>query len=158
MIFYNNSLSKLLVLSLLTLNSCDGNAPRIPNSLEKKIEETFTELTENSTIPIDEFKKLSQLEYKLITFPLDTPSGEIESRLSDIGKDRWDCYSTFIRRYVEPNPNKSESIRPRNTETQENPRYNNSSKSRHSRGSELAVLCKRMPETVLRYIPKGIIR
>ena len=122
---------KLHIVSLIftiILSSCDGSTPSIPASLEKKFDETVSELTKNKNVPIDEYKRLSQIEYKMLTFPIEVPPSEVESVTNKLGEDRWDCFSSFARPRTAP------------------------------QSAELVIFCKRMPETLLRYIPKGFLR
>lgn len=41
---------------------------------------------------LEELEKLHKLEYRIVEVPFDTASKDIESLLSKLGDDRWDCF------------------------------------------------------------------
>lgn len=120
-------LSLFLLFPLLIFQSCDRTGNEFQKNLEEKVKTTFNEIYESSTPSIEEVKKLAQLEYHMEVFPLETSSREVDEKLNELGKERWNCFSSFARPRKDP----------------QNP--------------EMVVLCKRMPETMLRYIPKSFI-
>ena len=117
----------VLALSLISLCSCDESQLKIQKELEKTLKDSLESISSNPSLPLDELKKLSQQEYKSLTFPIDTSSSEIEETLNNLGKDRWNCDSIFARPRTAPEK------------------------------AEIVVICKRTPETVLRFVPGGII-
>ena len=122
------SLSYLIILTLLLpLASCNKDQEEMGRALEKKLKSTINDLSKNPSQPIEEIKKLHQVEYKTIVFPIDEDAAEIDRRLNELGQDRWQCFSSFVR--------------PMAT----------------SSGPEIVVLCKRTPETVLRFVPNSIL-
>ncbi len=133
--------SKFIFISILFILSSCNNTPdeltkKISESTDiitKSLEQKISNLAEDPSQPIEEVKKLSQLEYKVTIFPLETTAKEMEEELTKLGKERWDCSSIF------PTP------RP------QDPRTNTNSKP------EILAICKRTPETVLRFIPKSIL-
>ena len=119
--------TRIIIISLLVLSSCDESQIKIQKDLEKTIQDGINSISSNPSLPLEEIKKLSQLEYKSLTFPVDTSPQKMEEELNTLGKDRWDCRSIFPRPRTAP----------------EKP--------------EIVVVCQRTPETVLRYVPKGMI-
>ena len=75
-----------------------------------------------------EISKLQQYEYKILTVPADTTPVALQSSLNELGRERWDCF------HVEKRLNPAEPAK-----------------------SELAMFCKRRPETPLRFIPRNLI-
>jgi hypothetical protein len=130
----------------ISLASCNGsnfndsNSENLNKKIEDAIQSTFGDLGRTSKPHIEEFNKLSQIEYKVEIFQNDSSKTEIENRLNQLGKERWDCFSSFEKSIFINNKNDS----------YENTRSRNISK-------ETVILCKRMPETVLRYLPKSLI-
>lgn len=121
-------MKKLLPLFIfLSLSSCDKSQKELQSEIESTIKKGIESISTNPSLPLEEIKKLSQLEYKSLTFPMDTPPQKMEEELNTLGKDRWDCRSIFPRPRTAP----------------EKP--------------EIVVICQRTPETVLRYVPKGLI-
>jgi len=116
----------LLFLSIV-LVSCDQNQEELKKSIEEKISSTIDEFSKSSPQAIDEVKKLSQLEYRMEVFPLEVEPLSVEKKLLELGKDRWDCFSSFGR--------------PRSGQ----------------KSPEMVVLCKRTPETMLRYVPRSFM-
>lgn len=116
----------LLFLSFV-LVSCDQNQESLKKNIEEKINSTIDEFSKSSPQAIEEVKKLSQLEYHMEVFPLEVEPLIVERKLFELGKERWDCFSSFGR-----------------------PRSGANS-------PEMVVLCKRMPETMLRYVPRSFM-
>lgn len=117
----------LLLLPLLIFISCNKEQEKITKDLNETLSSTIESLTKNPSQPIDEIKKLSQLEYKTLILPLETSASDIDSKLNELGQERWDCSTGFARPRSNPNT------------------------------PELILICKRTPETVLRFIPKGFL-
>ncbi len=120
-------MKKIFLVALLIFTSCDESQKQLQKELEKTLKDGIESISSNPSLPIDELKKLSQLEYKSLSFPIDTATTEIEETLNTLGKDRWNCDSIFPRPRTIP----------------EKP--------------EIVVVCKRPPETVLRFIPRGMV-
>lgn len=118
---------KYLCLILLLLSACNHEQEQITKELNQKLKSAIEDLSKNPTQPIEEIKKLSQLEYKVITFNLETSPDKINDQLNDLGMDRWDCDTGFSRPRTPPTP------------------------------PEIVIICKRTPETVLRFVPKSIL-
>lgn len=131
----------ILFLSILfILSSCNKTQDELTKKISestdiitKSLEQKITDLAEDPSQPIEEVKKLSQLEYKVKIFPIETSAEEMEEELTNLGKERWDCSSIF------PTPRPPD------------PKTNASSKP------EILAVCKRTPETVLRFIPRSIL-
>lgn len=77
---------------------------------------------------LTELKKLQQFEYKIISVPADTTPTALESSLNELGRERWECF------HVEKRLNPADPAK-----------------------SEIALFCKRRPETPLRFIPRNLI-
>lgn len=112
---------------LFVFISCDTQQKEMSQQIQKTIESTISEITKNPSQPIDELKKLSQREYKVITFPLEEDPEQIESALNVLGTDRWECGTGIARPRSAPQK------------------------------PEILYTCKRTPETVLRFVPQSII-
>jgi hypothetical protein len=124
----NNSLKLRFITILFCLTtSCNQNQEEIAKNIEQKIKSTVDDLAKNPSQPIDEVKKLSKQEYKTLAFPLEEDTEVIDKVLNQLGEDRWQCYSAFARPRTAP-------IKP-----------------------EMLILCRRTPETVLRFIPNSIL-
>lgn len=128
--FTSNTMKSLIpwsILLLILFTSCDESQRKLQKELEKSLQDGIESIQSNSTMPIEEVKKLSQLEYKSITFPIDISPSNIEETLSGLGKEGWDCNSIF----------------PRPRSAPEKP--------------EIVVVCKRTPYTVMKYVPRSLI-
>jgi hypothetical protein len=113
---------------LLFMASCDATeSSEFQKTIEEKIHSTLDDLSRNSNPTVEEIRKLSQLEYHVETFPLKSEPEVINKKLNLLGRERWDCFSSFGRPGREPDM------------------------------PEMIVLCKRTPETVLRYVPKSFL-
>jgi hypothetical protein len=116
----------LLILSSLIIISCDNTETReFQRRFEEKLQSALDDISKSSAPPLEEVKKLSQVEYHMEVFPLETSADEVGAKLNVLGNDRWDCFASFARPRTEPDV------------------------------PEMVVLCKRMPETVLRYLPRS---
>lgn len=88
----------LLFTIVLSLAGCQDLKDNTPGELSK-LKDQVTELgssvkdyVHSSNAP-DEIKKLYQYEYKVLQYPIkNLPL--IEEHLSELGKDRWDCFDT----------------------------------------------------------------
>jgi hypothetical protein len=116
-----------IIVLLIFVSSCDGTQGDFGRSFEEKFQGAIDELSKSSTPPIEEVKKLSQLEYHMEVFQLEVEPNVVTERLDILGKERWDCFSSFGRPRTEPQK------------------------------PEMVVICKRTPETMLRYVPRSFI-
>ncbi len=113
---------------ILSVSSCDGTkSGEFQKTFEDKLQSALNDITKSSAPSLEEVEKLSQVEYHVEVFPLESDSSRIKTTLNTLGKDRWDCFSSLARPGTEP------------------------------KKPEMVVLCKRMPETVLRYVPRSLI-
>ena len=125
--YLKSAQSPILLLLILTSISCNKEQEKITKDFNETLTSTIESLTKHPSQPIDKIKKLSQLEYRTLVFPLETSANDIDSKLNELGQERWDCGTGFARPRSNPN------------------------------APELVLICKRTPETVLRFVPKGIL-
>ncbi len=116
----------ILITALSITTACNPSQEKIAQELENKVKTTINDLSNNPSQPIEEVKKLSQLEYKTLVFPLEVDPSKITEELNILGQERWDCPTGFSRPRTSPKP------------------------------PEIVIICKRTPETVLRFVPKGL--
>ena len=116
-----------LTILFLFSSSCNNKQEELTQQIQQKIETAISEISKNPNQPIEEIQKLSQLDYKTVIFPLEIESEKIDETLNKLGQERWDCSTGFTRPRSAPN------------------------------SPELVIICKRTPETVLRFVPKSIL-
>lgn len=124
---YTLRAASLFLILILVVSGCDSKqTTELQKTIEEKVSGAIDEISKNSSPPLEEVKKLSQLEYHMEAFDLESEPNIVKEKLNDLGKERWDCFSSFARPRSKP----------------ETP--------------EMVVLCKRMPETVLRHVPRSL--
>ena len=86
-----------LLLPLYVFSSCNIDSKdtskavnEIGNEVEK-LTKTITNDVQQTEAP-EELKKLQQWEYQIFTLPAATPPAELQGRLNDLGKERWECF------------------------------------------------------------------
>lgn len=125
-------LSIALCLGIIATSA--GCEKKDQKELQDQIVKTVTDLKSQAPDPIKEVEKLHQLEYEVVSFPLNTPPAALDAALDEMGKNRWDCF--HIERGAQL----------REEEGQDD-----------KREVYLMVFCKRLPDTLLRYVPRNII-
>lgn len=116
---------------LLLVLACTGCERSTQEELQKKILRTVEDLKNQSGEPLKEVEKLHQLEYHVASFPADSSARDLEAAMMSLGKNRWDCF--HVERSLEK------------TRAEEKPEL------------RLLVFCKRLPDTLLRYVPRHLI-
>ncbi len=58
----------------------------------KSLTKGAEELLGNTTLSIEELKKLKQVEYKVLKLALDNSPKELSESLNKLGKERWVCF------------------------------------------------------------------
>ena len=111
---------------LLLLAGCQQETPSsLDRLINKTLEVSDTALEQVSNLsPEDakkEFKKLSQIEYKVLSLKKEISAAEFEGVLSVYGQKGYDCAAPLIR------------------------------------AEDMMILCKRRPDTYLRYIPQTVV-
>ena len=119
------------VFLLCALLSCRGEPTPSDRSaqpsLSEKVVRGFERLIDKPDLTVREVEKLQQREYLVRGLPIDASAARIEDTLNELGKDRWDCSAV------------------------EKP------SSSGEKPAALLLLCKRIPETLLRYVPQSIL-
>ncbi|MCB0322167.1 MAG: hypothetical protein KDD69_01305 [Bdellovibrionales bacterium] len=114
---------------LLFCAACDAtNNPAQRQDLEQQVNQWVNQLVQQSDVPLEELKKLHQLEYQVFRLPLDSAPERIEGALDELGKNRWDCFHVQAARPTKEEPQPS-----------------------------LTFFCKRPSETMLRYVPRSLV-
>lgn len=96
----------ILTLSLLFLLSCQETAEKNMQDLGRhvkqlrdkageKIDQLSSSKEQVSEMTSEEFEKLSIFEYKIEELPLKSETAEIEQLLSNLGKQRWECFDVL---------------------------------------------------------------
>ena len=81
---------------LLIMNACGSKDSKTGDTVKElnaeldRLTKTVTDFVQTAQVP-EELKKLQQFEYKVIEIPRATPSPDVENRLNELGKERWDC-------------------------------------------------------------------
>lgn len=91
------------MMALLLLISGCNTAEKSYDSMSKSLEDLkkgLSEVADDPSKSLDEFYKLRQIEYKVVDLSLDIPSGELESRLNELGKESWDCHALPLKPQV----------------------------------------------------------
>jgi len=86
-----------LILCASLLGACGGDRSSSKDTL-KQVSSQVDELTRSigdfvtrSEVP-EEFKKLQQFEYKIVSLPAAISGIDLETELNKLGKERWDCF------------------------------------------------------------------
>lgn len=79
---------------VLGSTGCNGSSPDFALDDVEKLKQEFGRQSE---ISASELKKLRQLEYKVLEFPASITAQSLAQHLSEIGSDRWDCFSVVPR-------------------------------------------------------------
>ena len=99
-IFTIISMVVMFSLVIFSLSSCDSMPSMSDLSMPdlsvgekalQTIKEEASALLSSPEQTLEEVKKLHQIEYKVVSIPLDQNASEIEQTLNLLGKDRWDC-------------------------------------------------------------------
>ena len=135
------------------LSGCDFDSSSESISTEKlreQLSSKWDKLVENPEVSVKEFKKLKQLEYKVVSVPERSSNASIETLLSSLGQERWDC-----------RPGGLIADRLRGAPGRASGRQGDSSKERAAGpgtgDAEMIFVCKRTPDTILRYLPSSIL-
>lgn len=90
----------ILFLSLLLLSfaGCKDEQTRKIEELQRQILELSQSAARSAknldlSQPIDEVKKLSQIEYGVFSFPIEKTNEQLAEELNRLGEQRWDCFS-----------------------------------------------------------------
>lgn len=80
----------------LLVSGCDSSRPakEAVRDLEKQLDtlsKSVSDFVQDPSIP-EEVKKLQQFEYQIVTVPGDVAPAALEATLSELGKNRWDCF------------------------------------------------------------------
>ncbi len=125
-------LMPLVVLIAFLVSGCNRSSSEsskyTAEDIEAALRKGFSQLWQDPNLPIKEVEKLQQREYSVFTLPVDSDAKQIEKTLNELGKNRWDCFA--IEKITSSAPDKTDS---------------------------LMFICKRMPETLLRFVPHSII-
>lgn len=118
------------LLCIVCCTLCLACEPQTKDQVKKQFNKAIEEIKTQSEPSLREVEKLHQLDYTVVSFPLDSSAQSIEQSLDELGRNRWDCF--HVERTVKV--------------TRE-----------EKRETQLLVFCKRLPETYLRYIPKNFL-
>jgi hypothetical protein len=89
--------SVLLFFTFLICVACDSaekqsnEAVKELNSQLDKLSTTVSEFVKSAEVP-EEVKKLQQFEYKVVALPATLTAEDIQQKLAELGKERWDCF------------------------------------------------------------------
>ena len=88
------TLEIITVFLLLGLCSCDSSSSK---SISKFIDDASSKVApvpgKVSELTQDELSKLFTFEYKVLELDSKLTSDEIEAKLTDLGKEMWDCFA-----------------------------------------------------------------
>lgn len=89
--FLSIPLKTLLLFSLILWTSCDSN-PEFSRTVDK-VKNSLSELTtEKENMASQELEKLFIYEYQVFDLPSNASAEVIQANLSNLGKERWDCF------------------------------------------------------------------
>jgi hypothetical protein len=81
----------LTIICLIYCTGCDSN-PEISRTVDK-VKNSLSEITgENQKIASKEVEKLFIYEYQVLDLPLTASADVIQANLSNLGKERWNCF------------------------------------------------------------------
>ncbi|MDD2941848.1 MAG: hypothetical protein PHC51_02665 [bacterium] len=116
-----------LLFAAICLFACDKVEPHTRELKQqvRSLGDAVGEIIEKPEVPLDELAKLQRFEYKLLRIPQTGDDKEVEQQLASMGHERWDCSPMPVATEVLKTPDTS-----------------------------YLFLCKRRPDTPLRFIPR----
>lgn len=71
-------------------NSSKQAAQEVSSEIEQ-LTKAVGDFVKQAEVP-EEFKKLQQFEYQVFTWPVDKSAKEMQEKLNELGRERWDCF------------------------------------------------------------------